>query len=333
MAQPSVAREPSMEEILASIRRIIESNDPVNGKLEGMDARESYEAAGDDIDSNSYDDAQTDFGALEFRPANDPGPTAPAPQPPQVVVKEPQKTVSLADLAARVRSASERFERPAAFSAERRHADMGKSVENTLMPQRLAELRAPLVQASVTMAAMDAPAVLPERPVSGPLASSLATPTTNPSSGAYSGMSAPMAAPVRTEEDRIETKGPAAVQDDAVAALTDFVADVVASQEAEVEAETQQHSEPAAMAADVTPSNAASQQLAMLVSENTIEQVSRSFGELAAAIDGQQRRSLDEMAEDMLRPMLREWLDDNLPTLVERLVREEIERVARGPRR
>lgn len=28
MAQPSVAREPSMEEILASIRRIIESNEP-----------------------------------------------------------------------------------------------------------------------------------------------------------------------------------------------------------------------------------------------------------------------------------------------------------------
>ena len=38
------------------------------------------------------------------------------------------------------------------------------------------------------------------------------------------------------------------------------------------------------------------------------------------------------MAEEMLRPMLQDWLDNNLPTLVERLVREEIERVARrGP--
>ncbi|TGV63965.1 DUF2497 domain-containing protein, partial [Mesorhizobium sp. M00.F.Ca.ET.149.01.1.1] len=36
------------------------------------------------------------------------------------------------------------------------------------------------------------------------------------------------------------------------------------------------------------------------------------------------------MAEEMLRPMLQDWLDNNLPTLVERLVREEIERVARG---
>ena len=65
----------------------------------------------------------------------------------------------------------------------------------------------------------------------------------------------------------------------------------------------------------------------------TVEQVSRSFSELAAAFDGTERRSLDEMAEEMLRPMLKDWLDDNLPTLVERLVREEIERVARGPRR
>ena len=34
----------------------------------------------------------------------------------------------------------------------------------------------------------------------------------------------------------------------------------------------------------------------------------------------------------MLRGMLKQWLDDNLPKLVERLVREEIERVARHGR-
>ena len=41
----------------------------------------------------------------------------------------------------------------------------------------------------------------------------------------------------------------------------------------------------------------------------------------------------DQIAEEMIRPMLQDWLDNNLPTLVERLVREEIERVARGPAR
>ncbi|MEC9343490.1 MAG: DUF2497 domain-containing protein [Pseudomonadota bacterium] len=38
---------------------------------------------------------------------------------------------------------------------------------------------------------------------------------------------------------------------------------------------------------------------------------------------------LDARVEALLRPMLREWLDDNLPKLVERLVRDEIERLAR----
>ena len=41
---------------------------------------------------------------------------------------------------------------------------------------------------------------------------------------------------------------------------------------------------------------------------------------------------MDEMAREMLRPMLKAWLDDNLPVMVERLVRAEIERVARGGR-
>lgn len=70
-----------------------------------------------------------------------------------------------------------------------------------------------------------------------------------------------------------------------------------------------------------------------LVSLQTGEKVAAAFGELDAAIEAGQRRSFDEIAEEMLRPMLTQWLDDNLPTLVERLVREEIERVSRGNRR
>ena len=36
------------------------------------------------------------------------------------------------------------------------------------------------------------------------------------------------------------------------------------------------------------------------------------------------------LTREMLRPMLKAWLDDNLPAIVERLVSAEIERVARG---
>lgn len=67
-----------------------------------------------------------------------------------------------------------------------------------------------------------------------------------------------------------------------------------------------------------------------IISERTGRQVAAAFGELSEAFAASRRRSFDEIAEEMLRPMLQDWLDNNLPTLVERLVREEIERVARG---
>lgn len=67
-----------------------------------------------------------------------------------------------------------------------------------------------------------------------------------------------------------------------------------------------------------------------ILSEASGRKVAAAFGELNEALMESRRQSLDQMAEEMLRPMLQEWLDNNLPQLVERLVREEIERIARG---
>lgn len=39
--------------------------------------------------------------------------------------------------------------------------------------------------------------------------------------------------------------------------------------------------------------------------------------------------TVEDIVRELLRPMLREWMDNNLPTLVERLVEVEIERLAR----
>ena len=39
--------------------------------------------------------------------------------------------------------------------------------------------------------------------------------------------------------------------------------------------------------------------------------------------------SLEGMAREMLRPMLAEWLDKNLPPMVEDLVRQEIARIVK----
>ena len=67
-----------------------------------------------------------------------------------------------------------------------------------------------------------------------------------------------------------------------------------------------------------------------IISEQAGRQVSAAFGELNDAYAARSRKSFDDIAAEMMRPMLQDWLDNNLPTLVERLVREEIERVARG---
>ena len=40
--------------------------------------------------------------------------------------------------------------------------------------------------------------------------------------------------------------------------------------------------------------------------------------------------TLEDLMWDMLRPMLKEWLDENLPAVVERMVEKEIARISRG---
>lgn len=63
-----------------------------------------------------------------------------------------------------------------------------------------------------------------------------------------------------------------------------------------------------------------------LMSAQTGDAVSNALDQLKnSAMD-----NLDGKVEALLRPMLREWLDNNLPSMVERLVRDEIERVSRG---
>lgn len=69
-----------------------------------------------------------------------------------------------------------------------------------------------------------------------------------------------------------------------------------------------------------------------LLASSTDEVVSRAFNSLAHTVLSENSRTLEDLVREMLRPLLKNWLDDNLPSLVERLVRAEIERVARGGR-
>lgn len=276
MAQPNVAREPSMEEILASIRRIIESNDPVTESeiVSGAQASSYDDGEEFEIESDYEDD-----GYLPQAPANDPGRARseeleaervkmtmesrnPAPMSPQ----PSEKTLSLADVAARVRAAASRVPEPVA-----------------------------------------------QRPVAAQAAPQPAYSHAEP----------------RFEKPAAEAIRPAEPMREAVRAepVSERVIPVAEMREAPVS----HRPEALEPSADSLPARI--EQASLLISDEAGAQIARSFNELATVVSGIEKQSVEDMAKEMLKPMLREWLDDNLPTLVERLVREEIERVARGPRR
>jgi cell pole-organizing protein PopZ len=264
MGQAGAQREPSMEEILASIRRIIESNEPgdaaasslADDDASGVSAQPETERPSGDADMAA---TETEFPlGSDTAGEADGGSTQAAP------------AVSLADVAARVRAAPEETVPEDAPSAER-ESGMEAVIDDAVAE----ELRQALVS-------------------------------------------------------------------------DDHVAEATAGAERQVFVKTPDIQERAPVQADTHPEDThradahqadthrmddADASIGQLVSLHTGEKVAAAFHELNAAIAAGQTRSFDEMAEDMLRPMLTQWLDDNLPTLVERLVREEIERVSRGNRR
>ncbi|MBY5442011.1 DUF2497 domain-containing protein [Rhizobium leguminosarum] len=289
MAQPSVAREPSMEEILASIRQIIESNEPGAGKAISASLPPVYGADEDDNSSEIHLTVDDTYAGVEF-----PEPVMRSSDPRFVAANSagtapeaevPARALSLADVAARVRAASER----SAVQA-------GQALRE--IPSGF---RQPEPQPAVTPEAPRAAAPQPQQ--SQPVFAAAAAPVQ------HVAIQQP-AEPVVMETPEVAVAEPAPAIETAPPAMG-----------------------PAQSSTDRFLPSVMDEVQPTLLSEDAGLQISRSFEELAAAIDGAERRSLDEIAEDMLRPMLREWLDDNLPTLVERLVREEIERVARGPRR
>lgn len=87
--------------------------------------------------------------------------------------------------------------------------------------------------------------------------------------------------------------------------------------------------EPVMSAADTAQNESPS-----LLSSDAETAASAAFGALANSLitSSGGSRTLEDIVADMLRPMLKGWLDENLPSLVERLVAEEIERVARRKR-
>ena len=68
-----------------------------------------------------------------------------------------------------------------------------------------------------------------------------------------------------------------------------------------------------------------------LVSEHAASAAASSFGQLSAAIGmPHSDRTLEDVVRELLRPLLQQWLDDNLPAIVQQAVETEVERIARG---
>ena len=69
-----------------------------------------------------------------------------------------------------------------------------------------------------------------------------------------------------------------------------------------------------------------------LISAEANAAIIHSFDALSVSVAAQNSGVIESAVREMIRPMLKAWLDDHLPTMVENLVKAEIQRVARGGR-
>ncbi|MEX3009220.1 DUF2497 domain-containing protein [Hoeflea sp. TYP-13] len=285
MAQANVAREPSMEEILASIRKIIESNDDP----EAGDRADAMSAAQEDIPD---DDRNED-------------------EPPLTVIK-----------------AANEQEAPEATGASGGLSAFAAGAPKKPTPESLQASPSPFAPPSYSGEAGTS------RHGAG-----AADATEKPVSLARFAAEAESTSKAAIEEDAEEKSDDGVIEIAAEAKSGNKVRpDLVSGKpEADVlhvpgkpgpDIDADRSDDP--MATPMENDLSDGEEARALISPEAGAKVAASFDNLNHALVSGPNRSFDEIAEDMLRPMLQQWLDDNLPTLVERLVREEIERVARG---
>jgi hypothetical protein len=96
--------------------------------------------------------------------------------------------------------------------------------------------------------------------------------------------------------------------------------------------------EPTRKGADLTGQNDIDALFSSPAAEATTEAFSRLLGNIPVEREENKRMyadgriTLEDIAKDLLRPMLRQWVDDNVPAMVERLVEKELEKLARQAR-
>ena len=255
----SAQTEPSMDEILASIRRIISEEDdgtpevPVRRKLEALELTE--EASGADAP-----EAEADGG----EPV--------AAEAPEV----PGGSDHVTEAAARTPAAKPEAEAPAPEAAPEPAA-----------PEAVATEAAEPAKDD----ALDDFDPLPEEPARG--------------------------------EASME---PAAVAHDA-GQVTDAT---FGAAPAEPATDAAPHPEPEAKAVSAAPA-ASVDAVSVAVSEAVAGQAASAFGALEenVRLSAGSGNTIEDLVQAMLRPMLKDWLEANLPRIVEDKVEEEVRRIAR----
>jgi uncharacterized protein len=255
MTQAAKAQEPSMEEILASIRRIIADDDVSKPAKAPEQASVAAAPAAASV-------------ATSAKPSVTPAPSKPA--------------------------------APPAPSAKPSPAAAANSQDD--IDAMLAELDAP-PKAAVKSAPMPPPTPAPT-PVSSAMTASATASESKP--GASPSASLPAADVLDLTESMTSQVAPPPKPAPSFQTI-DGTSDVVF----------------ATKAPEPMPERA-------LISNETVAAVDSAFNSLAHTLIGQNARTLEDLVREMLRPMLKSWLDDNLPGMVERIVRAEIERVSRG---
>ena len=141
-------------------------------------------------------------------------------------------------------------------------------------------------------------------------------------------------APVEAEaEEEIDLEAPAEAEQDEELELREEAAfaEAVAPEAPVEEPVPAPVPEPVVRAPDAAVDNS-------LISTPPAAAATGSLASLVAAVDrakggaqlGDANRTIEDLVKEVMRPMIREWLDQNLPGLVERLVRREIERLSRS---
>lgn len=290
-ADSNAQREPSMEEILASIRRIIEDNEAEASENTASSAAQPEDAEEAETSAPQSDENADDIVSAEAE-------SEPA--------AEPEADSEDDDGLTREEWVDEEVE----TFREELSADDEPEDDSSMSALSLSDIQAEVAKQVSTEADTDDADSTDAAEISS-LASA--------DDAAEEAETESAEAESEEEDDKLNAGSLAALAESMIAE------DLEEAVSAEVE--------PPAIVTNGTGAETVPTNKTPIISEQAGRQVAAAFDQLSEAFSQSRTKSFDEMAEDMMRPMLQDWLDNNLPVLVEKLVREEIDRVARGASR